>query len=311
MSSANNDNLRHPKIILRSYQDKDKDAVNDLFATTYYGLVLEGVRSKLWAPMTWVIWLGGYSALMTVVPTMVFGPVAAAKNEFWSVFLLKLAISAVWAAFGFAFLFIKTVRWDAMERVEEAKANDLSDPARYYFDTNLSHFWVLEVDQVLSGMVALAFYEKRFLNKRPDQGKPWQQIGAAVCRRLFGERRVPAVFRPRPSPRPRVFAEPTEPKTAILDRLAIDHDYQNCGLSTLLINRAMLWAHEKGIEKVYATTNEMQIQAEQVLTRRHGFKMLRKDKIGALGKYEALLVADVKEWMDTHGKDTKSLYKRV
>ncbi|KAI9493256.1 hypothetical protein BDB00DRAFT_824155 [Zychaea mexicana] len=320
-NSDNDDtNIRNPKLILRTYQPGDREAVNAVFTSTSYALVLEGIRAKLWAPMTWILWLFGYTGLMTVVPSTLLGP--GPRPESWTEYFLKLFISAAWAAIGFAILFLKTERYDLRDMVEEGRENDLSDPEVYYLNYEIneegervrkpaseqlpSHFWVLSVDGQVIGMAGLAMYEERVLSKRKPLGTPMQELCASIYRK-YGLS-VPRFCQPKMSYR--VFAEATGNKLAVLQRLAIENDYQSCGLSTLLINRVMTFANENGIEEVLATTNEMTMAAEQVLIKRHGFKQVEKEKT-LMGNYQALLTCNVKKWMEEHGEQTKSYIKKV
>ena len=313
-------NLRNPKLILRTYQPSDREAVNALFTSTSYALVLEGVRAKLWAPMTWIIWFIGYTGLMIMVPRILLGP--GPRPESWTEYFLSLFISASWAAIGFAILFMKTEHVDMREMVEEGRQNDLSDPEVYYLNYEINeegervkkpaseqlpaHLWVLLLDGQIAGMAALACYDERIISKRKPMGTPIQELIALLCRKF----RLPVPKFCQPKLSYSVFAEATGNKLAVLQRLAIDNEYQSCGLSTLLLNRVMTYASEHGIEEILATTTEMNMAAEQILTKRHGFKQVEKEK-SWLGNYHALLSCDVKEWMGEHGDQTKTYIKRV
>ncbi|KAI8140717.1 hypothetical protein BJV82DRAFT_519783 [Fennellomyces sp. T-0311] len=312
--------IRNPKLTLRTYQPEDLQAVNALFSSTTYALVLEGVRAKLWAPMTWILWFAGYTGLMILIPNTIFG--WDDRENTWPEYFLRLFISAAWAAIGFMMVFLKTERYDVREMIEEGRENDLSDPEVYYLNYEQdqdgkrvrkpaseqlpSHFWVLLVDGQICGMAALAMNSERVMSKRAPLGTPLQEVGAFICRRLG----LPVFSFLKPKLSYKVFGEETGDKLAVLQRLAIDNDYQNCGLSTLLINRVMSWASEHGIEEVLATTTEVNMAAEQILTKRHDFKIIEKEKTW-LGNYHALLVCNVKEWMEKHNDQAKKFYKRV
>lgn len=319
-SSNNSDDLKKPKIILRTYQEQDHESVNSLFTSVYYGLVPEGIRAKLWAPFTWIVWLGVYSALMMVVPTMFFELEEIETS--WPAFFLKLGISSLWAMIGFTFLFLQTERFQVVEEIAEAQQNDLSDPQVYYLnwtkeggkavrkpesEQTPSHFWVLTVDSVVSGFVGLAHYDDRVMNRRSNPGNSFQQVASSFCRNAGLP--IASIFKP--SSDIRVFAEQSEPKTAVLRRLVIDNDYQNCGLSTLMISRALVWADEHGIEKVYAQTSELELAAEQILTKRHGFKLVKTERTGLLGGKRLTLVCYVKDWIKNNSDMKKSFYKPV
>lgn len=312
------DSSKSPKLILRTYQDEDKDGVRQLFSSTYYALVPEGIRRKLWAPMTWVLWFGVYSLLLAGVPRVVLG--AERDKDTWTEFFIKLFLSSSWAAIGFILLYFKTERHDLRERVQAGLENDLKDPEVHYLNWRTdgasrerrpsqeqtpSHFWVLTVDDALAGMVALACYDDRVMNRCPPIGNTLQQFGASFFQSLG--RPVPDFCKPEQTMD--VFAEPSEPHTATLTRLAIENSYQNCGLSTLLISRLMTWAGEHGIQKIYAHTNELQMGAEQILRQRHGFKLVERQKLDWFGKYKATWVCEVQPWLEKN-KDSTGYYKR-
>ncbi|KAI9322890.1 hypothetical protein BX666DRAFT_1849231 [Dichotomocladium elegans] len=277
-----NTSLQNPKLILRTYQAGDKDDVNALFASTYYSLVAEGVRAKLRAPVTWILWLGGYLFFQTVLPNLLFGH---QRENSWPEYFLKMGLTLGWVAVVFIAFFIKTERYELVDRIMEARENDLSDIDGYYLHqkkndnvaspptaTPASHFWVLVLDGHLTGMVGLVSHNQTLYDKRTPT---------------------------------RTFAEPTPPKTAVLQRLAIENGYHECGLSTLLVDRAMTWANEHGIETVVAYTNEMQRHAQKILVERHGFKIEKMNK-GWFG-YETKLVCSVEQWMAKHGESSKGL----
>lgn len=299
--------LRDPKLILRSYNSEDFQRVQELFIGTYYGLVSEGIRAKLRTPWTWLVWILGYFFFQTVVPTLVFGQ---ERENSWPEYFLKLFLTFWWVATAFIVFFIMTAKYELVDRVNEAQANDMSDPATYYLnytttaDNKLvqkpaaeqspSHFWVLSIDNALAGIVGLAVYNKvvkETRNKDERKRKAWWTVDADLA-----------------NAKDDIFAEPTPPKTAILQRLAITPDYQNCGLANLLINRAMFWAQEHGIEKVVAYTNEMQRTAEKVLMERHGFKLEHTNKKWL--SYQKKLVCDVQAWIDKYGEESKGLYEK-
>ncbi|KAI8393720.1 uncharacterized protein BYT42DRAFT_552001 [Radiomyces spectabilis] len=317
-------NSATPKLVLRTYKSSDAEHVDHLFYSTYFSLVPEGVRRKLWSPWTWVIWFAVYSYLLMIVPILLSGMDVPA----WVHLVLKLFLTFAWSAVGFATLFVTTDRFETVARVEEARQNDLSDPQVYYLNRSEkegkdgekemkpselqrpSHFWVLTMEDTPCGMVGLACNAQDIEDKQPVLLPAWKRLGAGICNRYHLP--VPAMFKQVPSAEKRIFARAHEPHTATLQRLAVRYDFQDCGLSTLLINRAMTWASEHDIETVYAQTNEMQMAAEQVLEKRHGFKLVKKQKIGWFGTHEATWACDVKTWME-HNKDktAKTFVKRT
>lgn len=297
------------KIILRTYEASDLEAVRALHTTTcYYGLVPEGIRAKLWSPITWLIWFCGYTLLLMTIPALVLGdPDATLDKERWSPFILKMVLSALWAAIGFSLVYIKTERVDVARQVDDALANDLSNPEEYYLpwmtDENgvkvprpqevPAHFWVLTVNGVVCGMLGMIAYADRVRDKRDTA-----QLKLPWWKRVLGGSKPDAYF-----------AEPTEPKTAILQRWAIAYEYQTLGLSSLMLERAMKWAKENDIDYVFAGTNETHMAAEQILTRRHGFQMVNKRR--NMFGHVATLVCNVQTWIEEYGSKSKGVYKKV
>ncbi|KAI8393939.1 uncharacterized protein BYT42DRAFT_552778 [Radiomyces spectabilis] len=179
-------------------------------------------------------------------------------------------------------------------------------------EQTLSHFWVLAMDNVPIGMVGLANYRERVYDNRISIPSLWDALRETVSRwipwlssSIVADRVV--VDEDDVQDDKRVFAEPHAPKSATLQRLAVKPDYQGCGLSTLLINNVMLWAHKQGLESIYATTNEMQQSAQTILHTRHGFQKIKKTRKGWLGQYEIVWKCTVDQWMKDHEDLAKQL----
>ncbi|KAG0169385.1 hypothetical protein DFQ28_003695 [Apophysomyces sp. BC1034] len=339
-----------PKLVLRTYQASDYNYVDYLYYSTYFALVPEGVRRKLWSPLTWAIWFGVYSYLLLIVPVLLSGM----NVPSWAPLALKVFFTFAWAAVWFAALFAATDRFEIVDKVECARQNDLSDPEVYYlnwikrevivddeeseqeksnskkrvtFDKDAkpavevvrerkpeseqtpSHFWVLAMEGTPCAMLGLACNREDIEDKRETLPAPWKRLGAAIFRRYHLT--VPNIFKASPTAKRDIFAKAHEPNTATLQRLAVKYEFQSCGLSTLLINRAINWAADHGIERVYATTDEMMMQAENVLQLRHGFKKVEKKRTGWFGQYEATWYCDVQEWKEKNNDKTKPQFKKV
>ncbi|KAL0089618.1 hypothetical protein J3Q64DRAFT_1729444 [Phycomyces blakesleeanus] len=336
-----------PRLVLRTYRATDFPHVDHMFVSNYFALVPEGVRRKLWSPATWVVWFAVYSYLLMIVPVLLGGM----DFPSWADTVLKLFFTFSWGAIGFAALFIITDQFDTQDRVEYARQNDMKDPEVYYLNWNKkevevedapkgssekkqvtfdkdakpateiirerkpeseqtpSHFWVLSMDGEPCGMVGLAINKDTVFDQRPAQLAPWQKIGAGLFRRYNFS--VPKFLDTPPKVEPKVFSKAHGPRTATLTRLTVKYDYQNCGLSTLLVNRALSWANENGIDRVYAETNEMMMAAEQILEKRHGFKRINKKSTGWFGQYEAEWECNVKEWVAKHEDQTKEAFKKT
>lgn len=326
-----------PRLVLRSYRASDHDQVDHLFYSTYFTLVPEGVKCKLKSPLFWVVWFACYSYLLAIVPVLLSGlPVPN-----WASTALKIFLTFAWAIVSFAGVFVVTDRFEVVDKVEQVRQNDLSDPEVYYlnwdkqeievmddtkqeqgkkrvtFDKDAkpatelvrtqkpleeqapSHFWVLTLDNKYCGMIGLAHYNQTIYSRRPAQPPALKLMGAALFRRY--NLTVPEYFSNlQDKMLPVVFAEPHQPNVATLGRLTVRPEYQGCGLSTFLIDRAMAWADEKGLKRVEAKTNELETKAADILRLHHGFKLIKKEKKGWFGQYEKTWACNVKDWIATH-----------
>ncbi|KAI9316057.1 hypothetical protein BX666DRAFT_1954450 [Dichotomocladium elegans] len=319
--------MSDPKLLLRTYRPTDRDHVDFLFYSTYFALVPEGVKRKLYAPMTWVIFFAVYAYLLGIVPVLLSGM----DLPSWSGLALRIFFTVGWALVGFAALFMYTDRFETVRRVEAARQNDLRDPEVSYLnyikyerlvgddneidqktskrrvtfdkdtkpatelvrevkkDKTPSHFWILEVDGAPCGMVGLQCLKEKVMDNRATPGPLWHRLASFLSERY-------GLFSP-PSPLPaRVYAEPNAPNTATLTRLAVKYELQNCGLSTVLITRAMDWADDHGIETVEAITNESQSTAAHILKERHGFKQIKRVKSGWFGQSNTYWSCNVRDW---------------
>lgn len=310
-----------PKVVLRTYRDTDYDQVEYLYRSTQVPLVYESIRSKLWAPATWVIWFAVYSALLVAIPKVTQATIGTIPE--WLMTGVKVFATFSWAVVGFATLFITSDRIELQNRIDEAVANDLSDPDLYYLNYTVqddkkvrkpeteqvpSHFWVLTLDDELCGMIGLACNPTDLKDQRKELPVAWKQFVAAVLE-LF-RLPVPKFFEKGRSIGSKVFAEKQEPKTARITRWAIRSDLQACGFSTLLINRALTWANEHDINRVYAETDECCMAAEQILTKRHGFVILKRFNLNFFGEYKKVFAVRVQEWMEKNGEKTRKVFNK-
>ncbi|KAI9357409.1 hypothetical protein BD770DRAFT_388661 [Pilaira anomala] len=330
-----------PRLVLRTYRASDHDYVDHLFYSTYFTLVPEGVKCKLKSPLFWVIWIGFYSYLLAIVPVLLAG----LSVPSWTSTVLKVFLTIAWTLVSFAGVFVVTDRFEVVDKVENVRQNDLSDPEVYYlnwtkeevevkedgdensklnegkkrvtFDKDAkpatelvrsqkplseqapSHFWVLTLDGKPCGMIGLAHYDQQILSRKPAQPPALKLMAAALFKR-YGLTVPEAFSNLQDKMSPVVFAQPQQPNVATLQRLTVKSEYQGCGLATLLIDRAMSWANEKGLERVEAKTNELETKAANILRTKHGFKLIKKERKGWFGQYEKTWSCDVKEWLATH-----------
>ncbi|KAL7313471.1 hypothetical protein PS15m_007216 [Mucor circinelloides] len=315
-----------PKVVLRTYRDTDLEQVEYLYRSTQVPLVYESIRSKLWAFPTWVIWFAVYSALLICVPKVID---AFTTLPGWAMTLVKLFTTFSWGVVGFAILFISSDRIELQNRIDEAMANDLKDPDLYYLNYKIdedgkkvrkpeseqvpSHFWVLTLDDEVCGMIGLSCNAQDVEDARSTLPVAWKQFSVAVLE-LF---RIPVpgfLLKQKPNlmkdGKKHTFAHQQIPKTATIARWAVRSELQTCGFSTLLLNRAMTWAQEHDINRVYAMTNECCMAAEQILVKRHGFVIMKRFNHNFFGEYSKLFGCRVNEWMEKNGEKTRQVFKK-
>ncbi|ORZ19609.1 hypothetical protein BCR42DRAFT_410108 [Absidia repens] len=335
-------NSSTPKLMLRTYRPTDFEAVRQLYIETLFALVPEGVRRKLWSVMTWVIWFVVYTLLLKVVPKHVIQPLFPSldiENSNW-IPVLKVMLTFGWAVAGFSAMFIVTERFEITEKVQQGLLNDLNDPESVYLqyeplDENPSinkdkvrqrksattndgdstdvddhipgHFWVLLANDEVCGMMGLAPASKQpLLDSRPQVLPIWKQVVQSIGRCFF----ISLFESSSTSSSNRPVIIPSQPQhTATIVRWAVANEYQQCGLSSLLIHRALTWAKENGLTDVYATTNEVEMAAEQILQKRHGFDLVKKQKIGWFGRYECTWVCHVDDWIEQNKNHVNSKFK--
>ncbi|KAI8356167.1 hypothetical protein BD560DRAFT_200532 [Blakeslea trispora] len=336
-----------PRLILRTYKTSDHEQVDHLFYSTYFSLVPEGVKRKLMSPLFWILWIAFYSYLLAIVPVLLSGLDAPAWASTALKVFMTFAWCAV--SFAGVFVVtdrfevvdrVEHVRQNDLSNPDvyylnwvkqevEVTEEEVVDQTkkRVTFDKDAkpaievtrtqkpldqqtpSHFWVLTLEGRACGMVGLAHYSERIMSNRPTPPPAWKLMWVALLERY--RLPVPASFQNLDQQMPRaIFAEPHEPKTATLQRLTVKADCQGCGLATLLIDRAISWAHEKGLERIEAVTNELEVQAERILSGKHGFKLISKQKKGWFGQYEKKWSCDVREWMEHHQEAAKIYQKQ-
>lgn len=312
-----------PKVVLRTYQEGDHEQLEYLFRSTSVPLVYESIRSKVWAPLSWVCWVVIYTVLMLAIPKLVtlgVGPLPDFLDT-----ILRILITFFWGLASFAILFISSDRVEIQNRIDEALANDLKDPQLYYLnytydengqkvrkaekDQEPSHFWVLTLDDEVCGMIGLSCNAEDVYDQRTEMPVPWKQFTAAVLE-LF-RLPVPRFLEKGSVPKEKyVFAHKQIPKTATITRLAVRGELQTSGFSTLLINRAITWASEHGINRVYAMTNECHMATEQILVYRHNFVIMKRYNLNFFGQYYKLFGCRVAEWMEKNGEKTRKIFQK-
>lgn len=267
-----------PKIVLRAYQDADKKQVEQLYRATETGLLKQSLESKLRAPGTWCIW------------TILYILVVLFTNH-------TILVTAFYVPFVCWIMYTLARRLEIENRVDEGLANDMNDPGKYYG----SRFWVLTLDDQVCGMIGLSMNASNVEDRRDTLPIGWKQFCVAFLQLVHCP--VPGyLYRGKPctndyNNEKRVFGHLQIPKTASITRWAVRPDIRGSGISTLLINRAITWASEHDINRVYALTNECYVDAEKILTKRHGFVLMKKYSLNFFGEYNKLFACRVKEWI--------------
>ncbi|KAI8877417.1 hypothetical protein K501DRAFT_260418 [Backusella circina FSU 941] len=310
---------KKPKVIIRTYQASDLEAVQRLHGTATTELIPESIRSKLWAPLTWLVWFAVYSAILLIIPRLI----TMLQVEEWVINFTKVFLSFLWAAVGFAMILIASQRVETIDRIEEANANDLADPElfylNYYYNNNgekerkpqkeqvASHFWVLTLDDEVCGMVGLTSNKHDIDDQRDEVLVGWKCILAS----FFEIARIPLQLKTYNTKSAKsVFIRKQIPNTATVTRWTVHPELLNHGFSTLLMNRVLTWSNEHGIDRVYADTNECCMAAEQIMTRRHGFTLMKRSNIGLFGQYKKLYVCNVPEWISVYGEKSRAGFKK-
>lgn len=316
-----------PKVVLRTYRETDYEQVDYLFRSTQIPLLYESIRSKIWAPVTWVIWFTVYTSILLSIPKITFSLVGDIPG--WAMTAIKTIATFWWAVAGIAILFISSDRIEIQSRIDEALANDLRDPDLYYLNYEIkkgekvrkpekeqvpSHFWVLTLDEEVCGMIGLSCNAHDIEDQRETVPVSWKVFFTAVLELLrlpvpafLGKQKANLI----PGGQRRVFAHQQIPKTATITRWAVRSELQSCGFSTLLINRAITWCQEHEINRVYALTNETSMAAEQILVRRHGFICMKRSNVNFFGEYHKLFGCRVSEWMEKNGEKTRKAFKKA
>ncbi|CAO3600709.1 unnamed protein product [Absidia cylindrospora] len=172
-----------------------------------------------------------------------------------------------------------------------------------------SHFWVLSMDGQICGTIGLAQYNTVQYDRRPPLAPGWKKIGQALCNRYGVTPPLFLQFDAAAHEHDTVFAKAHAPHTATLQRLAVKQEFQGCGLASILITRAMSWAHQQGITQIFAVTNEMHSQAAEILSKQHQFTKVSTERKGWFGQHETTWVCHVEQWNEQHADKSGNLFK--
>ncbi|CAO3611346.1 unnamed protein product [Cunninghamella blakesleeana] len=281
-----------------------------------FALVPEGVRRKLWSISTWLVWFAGYSCLLLLGHYLlvdIFGLIE--EDSVWLGFI-KVVTTFLWAVIGFSFMFIVTERYEMVDKVEQGLKNNLQNIEDIYLtqqekestldDQTPGHFWVLLAGDEICGMLGLAPSSQTPLyDQRPTLLPIWKQVLISLGMPLSSSlnNNINNQLKKEIIP-----SQP--PHTATIVRWSVINEYQQCGLSSLLIHRAMTWANESGLTDVYAITSEVEMAAEQILEKRHGFKLISKKRTGWFGSYEHIWVCSVENWVEKNKNHVNSKFSR-
>jgi hypothetical protein len=317
-TSTSTNTAKKPKVIIRTYQASDLEAVQRLHSIATTELIPESIRSKLWSPWTWVVWFTVYSIVLIIIPRLV-----AVHVDEWVMNIIKVFLSFLWAAIGFAIIIIVSQRVETIDRIEEANANDLADPELFYLNYQYnkngekerkpqneqvpSYFWVLTIDDEVCGMVGLTSNKNDIQDQRKESLVGWKCLLASFFEMLH----IPLQLNTYNTKGSKsVFIRKQIPNTATVTRWTVHPELLNHGFSTLLMNRLLTWSNEHGIDRVYADTNECCMAAEQIMERRHGFTLMKRTNVGLFGQYKKLFVSNVPEWISVYGEKSRAAFKK-
>lgn len=196
-------------------------------------------------------------------------------------------------------------------------------------EKNDSHFWVLTVDDNVVGCVGLnhsqvdqmdKYYVEpvKAVAKSAETAEPAAGTSSWLVKAFDGiakiddlisfcvvrvHNTVVGVYRKVvPTPDNVIMFKAHKKNEATLQRLAIKTEYQNHGLASVLIKRAILWAHQHKIEYLFATTDELQKKMVTILSTKYGFQKVEEKKTGYYGR-ETLWRLDVTEWIEKSLKE--------
>lgn len=201
-------------------------------------------------------------------------------------------------------------------------------------ETNSSNFWVLTVDGNIVGCAGLHHNQSdikdNYLGHRPKptenlqsdpavQNAAWAKLSFVLATiddfvRLsiirFHNALLDVYERVVPSTASAVIFKAHKENEATLQRLAIKTEFQDHGLSTVLVKRVILWAHSHKIEHLFATTDELQVKMAEILSKRHGFKQVSTKKTGFFS-HETLWELDVKDWAEKFTQERAEEQKAI
>ncbi|KAG2179960.1 hypothetical protein INT43_003747 [Umbelopsis isabellina] len=214
---------------------------------------------------------------------------------------------------------------DGETHVQRVRANE----------TNYSNFWVLTVNGDIVGCAGLHHNQSnitdKYFGQRPKhsseslqsdpvvQNAAWAMLSSILATiddfvRLsiikFHNTLLDVYERLVPTKTSEVIFKAHKENEATLQRLAIKTEYQDHGLSTVLVKRVILWAHSHKIEHLFATTDELQVKMAEILSKRHGFKQVSTKKTGFFS-HETLWELDVKDWAEKFTKERAEEQKAV
>ncbi|KAH8556784.1 hypothetical protein BGW37DRAFT_417606 [Umbelopsis sp. PMI_123] len=321
---------KEPQVAIRTYsQPFDQKFVQYVFYSTYLDLVPAGIWTRLKSPLIIIIWLAISAFAFIEIPK------ALQHLELSGGFMISIKCFLVVAsiAFGLVAVIWYVDKMVVSERIEHGLVNDMGDIQQYYlgFDTDDSHFWVLTVDDNIVGCVGLnhcqvpvmdKYYEQAIRSARtPEPAQPLEGQPSFLAKASYllvkaddfislcvvrGHNSLVSLYRMIvPIPDKTVLYKAHKKNEATLQRLAVKSEYQGHGLSSILIKRAILWAHQHKIEYLFATTDELQKNMATILSTVHGFQKVEEKKTGYYSR-DTIWRLDVNEWIEKSLKEKEA-----
>ncbi|RUS33301.1 hypothetical protein BC938DRAFT_472157 [Jimgerdemannia flammicorona] len=305
-----------PVIELRPYQEADLKWAQHVFYSTYLNLVPNGVILRLKSPLIWGFWIALWGFFNSSIDTVLRSwPVPE-----WVPLALRAFVTFAWFVVAGAGLFWWVDKVVAIPKVNLAMDTDMTDPEVY-------HMGYSKVDEQVemtpeekqtaekehNEKAKAAASKENFLTKTNDAIVGLFQSKKSTTDNLTYKTVTQKTLKPSSERTKSAFWVLTKPNEATLRRWAVNFNYQNHGLSTILFSRAVLHAQQTGIEWIDAETDEIQTRAAEVLAKRHGFTQegkRRNGKFDVFGEVTSWRL-DVRKWVEDYNAKAVAQAKNV
>ncbi|ORZ15038.1 hypothetical protein BCR42DRAFT_376016 [Absidia repens] len=335
-TSSSSSEKPEAKVELRPYfEDRDRKYVQYLFYSTYLNQVPRGVKLRVlsWPPVVSTVWLALFGLLIQTTIKVV-GPMGWPWFMMMGLYG-ALTFVSVGGGLAFLLWYVDRfdVSERVLDGIDNDMGDIESFyPTKYRDDddgASKGQFWVLTVNDEVVGCIGVDQHTKP-VTKKVDPSRLRNYVRASEQPSMASSSAIAHAEWPRTAyvlariddlvrqvlvgatdlVRDRITSKTdTEPaqvteilfpvhekNEASLRRLAVKTEYQGHGLSTPLLKRVGFWAYKENIDYLYAETDELQYELEQILEKRHGYKLVSRTKLGWY-KTKSVWKLDVKFWM--------------